>query len=111
MELLFSYGTLQFKKVQKETYGRILNGKKDFLLGFKLGKVKITDPVVLNKSQEKFHPIAIPTQDSNKIIEGVVFEITTEELEATDKYEVSDYKRVKAQLKSGMNCWVYISRN
>jgi len=37
-----------------------------------------------------------------------VFEITQQELEAADRYEVSDYKRVSVLLKSGVHAWVYI---
>ena len=35
MENLFSYGTLQYRKVQIETFGRILNGTNDILIGYK----------------------------------------------------------------------------
>ena len=108
MELLFSYGTLQYENVQKEAYGRKLNGLKDLLLGFKLEQVEITNTEVLLKSKEKYHPIAIPTSNISDFIKGVVFEITPEELKATDAYEVDNYKRVKAKLKSGKSCWVYI---
>ena len=38
---LFSYGTLQLKNVQKETFGRNLVGEKDILLGYKLENLKI----------------------------------------------------------------------
>ena len=111
MALLFSYGTLQYEKVQLETYGRKLKGEKDSILKFRLEQVEITDPIVLSKSEERFHPIAIPTGIDTDFVEGVVFEITEEELKATDEYEVADYKRVKASLQSGKTCWVYIANN
>jgi hypothetical protein len=38
----------------------------------------------------------------------MVFEITTEELAAADRYEVSEYTRVLVTLKSGVNSWVYV---
>ena len=38
----------------------------------------------------------------------MVFEITSNELAAADRYEVADYTRVLATLKSGMKSWVYI---
>ena len=41
MENLFSYGTLQYRKVQIETFGRILNGTNDILIGYKLKELKI----------------------------------------------------------------------
>ena len=108
MELLFSYGTLQYEIVQKKTYGRKLNGVKDLLSGFILEQVEITNNEVLSKSNKRYHPIAIQSSNAKDSIKGVVFEITPEELKATDAYEVSNYKRVKAKLKSGKSCWVYI---
>ena len=108
MELLFSYGTLQYENVQKETYGRKLKGVKDLLLGFKLKQIEITNTEVLSKSKEKYHPIAIPSSNLADCIIGMVFEITSKELKATDAYEVENYKRVHTKLKSGKSCWVYI---
>jgi len=46
LEKLFSYGTLQMESVQKETFGRELNGIKDSLIGYVLSEVKIKDPAV-----------------------------------------------------------------
>lgn len=108
MELLFSYGTLQYEKVQKETYGRKLKGETDILFGFKLEWVEITNLDVLSKSMEKSHPIAVRSSNSSDSIKGIVFKITNKELFATDKYEVNNYKRIKTRLKSGKYCWIYI---
>lgn len=108
---LFSYGTLQLEKVQIENYGRLLNGKKDSLLGYRLDKLKITDTEVLKKSGEEFHPIAVKTGNPDDVIEGTIFEITDEELIATDKYEVSDYKRVLETFLSGKKAWVYVAKS
>src|SRR5210317_1203635 len=91
---LFSYGTLQLEQVQIATYGRILKGTKDSLPNYKLEQLKITDSNALEKSGKTFHPIAIKTNKPLDVIEGVIFEITNQELDETDKYEVSDYKRI-----------------
>lgn len=108
---LFSYGTLQLEKVQIENYGRLLEGKKDTLFGYKLDKLKITDTEVLKKSGEEFHPIAVKTSSPNDVIEGTVFEITEDELIETDKYEVNDYQRVSETFESGEKAWIYISKS
>ncbi|WP_412850808.1 hypothetical protein ACL0VS_01630 [Chryseobacterium sp. PMSZPI] len=50
MVYLFSYGTLQKKQVQLETFGRVLQGEKDILSGYKLNMLEITDIEVLRKS-------------------------------------------------------------
>ena len=109
IELLFSYGTLQNKAVQLETFGRALIGTKDQLLGYQLEMVKIKDQAVVDLSGETHHPIAIATDDSADEISGMVFEITPEELNHSDRYEVAEYQRVMGKLKSGKSAWVYVS--
>ena len=106
-ELLFSYGTLQQNGVQMAQFGRTLSGQSDALLGWRSEMVQITDPDVLAKSGKAFHPIVIPGRKDDQV-PGMVFEITGEELAAADSYEVSDYKRVAAQLASGKTAWVYV---
>jgi hypothetical protein len=39
---------------------------------------------------------------------GTAFEVTAEELQNADTYEVSDYKRISATLLSGVRAWVYV---
>ena len=106
--LLFSYGTLQLESVQRSSFGLVLTGNRDAMPGFKKSFVEITDPDVLAKSGERFHPIVVPTDDLDEKVDGMVFEITAGELAAADQYEVSDYKRVEVVLCSGRRAWVYI---
>ena len=106
--LLFSYGTLQLESVQLSSFGRVLAGNRDAMPGFKKTFVEITDPDVLAKSGERFHPIVAPTDDLSEKVDGMVFEITAAELAAADRYEVADYKRVEVVLCSGLKAWVYI---
>ncbi len=109
MHLLFSYGTLQLEKVQLESFGRILKGANDSLKGYKLGQLKITDPDVLAKSEKEFHPIAEMSDNSNDQVEGMLFEITQQELDEADAYEVDDYKRIEATFTSGKKGWIYVA--
>lgn len=109
MQYLFSYGTLQLKSVQLANFGRELNGRQDKLLKYVIEHVEITDPRVLEESGQKFHPILKFTGNDENEVDGTVFEVTHEDLEKADAYEVDDYKRVSTVLKSGINCWVYVS--
>ena len=109
MEYLFSYGTLQLKSVQVANFGRELNGKSDVLLEYVIEQVEITDPRVLEESGQKYHPILKFTGNPENEVEGTVFEVTLEDLQKADAYEVSDYKRTPVRLKSGINSWVYVS--
>jgi len=107
-EYLFSYGTLQKEKVQMESFGRLLNGTNDVLTGYRLSPIEITDPAVLARSEQRLHTMAIKTGNENDMVEGVVYEVSNEELKQADDYEVSDVKRVKEKLLSGKHAWVYV---
>lgn len=109
MEKLFSYGTLQYESVQLSTFGRKLEGVPDVLLGYKLEKIKITDPDVIKTSGESEHLILIPSGNIQDQIKGTVFEISPAELKQADDYEVEAYKRVKINLLSGGRAWAYVS--
>lgn len=107
-ENLFSYGTLQYEEVQLANFGRKLEGIRDCLTGFKLTMLEITDPDVIATSGEIFHPMITYTGDVSQQVNGMVFEVTRQELERADIYEVSDYKRVMVKLASGIRAWVYV---
>ena len=49
-----------------------------------------------------------PSDNLDDAVAGKVFTITAAELEAADRYEVSDYKRVDVTLRSGLTAWVYV---
>lgn len=110
MTHLFSYGTLQKEQVQLETFGRLLEGEKDILTDYKLSKVEITDPEVLRKSGQKYHPILVFSGNSEDEVEGMLFEVTEEEILQADEYEVDDYKRVETVFKSGKKGCIYIGK-
>ncbi|MBB1385673.1 gamma-glutamylcyclotransferase [Pseudoalteromonas sp. SG45-5] len=108
MEKLFSYGTLQMESVQKETFGHVLNGVKDSLIGYTLGEIKISDPAVIQVSGTDIHPILNYTGKDTDIVEGTVFELTPLELKQADEYEVEEYVRVAGSYSSGNKAWAYV---
>ncbi len=65
MERLFSYGTLQQKNVQIETFGRVLTTSADTLPNYALEQLKITDEAVVATSGKEYHPIAVPSKESS----------------------------------------------
>ena len=87
MPKLFSYGTLQQANVQLATFGRLLVGRPDTLLGYQLGEVAITDPYVIAKSGKTHHPMLIHTRNPHDKVKGVIFDITDDELDQADCYE------------------------
>jgi hypothetical protein len=107
MVYLFSYGTLQQESVQIASFGRALQGKPDALPGWRREMVEIIDAEVFCLSGERFHPILVPGNDADEI-PGMVFEISEEELQRADAYEVAAYKRIAQRLKSGLEAFVYV---
>lgn len=106
-ELLFSYGTLRDEAVQLKTFGRRLIGQADALVGYRVTKVEIDD----ERFAAKYGTQQLNAQftgDASDVIEGAVLKVTGAELKAADKYEPADYKRERAQLKSGVKAWVYL---
>jgi hypothetical protein len=78
------------------------------LKGSCISEVKIKDKFVIKLSGKEIHPILIFTGNIKDEVEGTVFRIHASELLMSDKYEVDDYSRVKAILKSGTQAWIYI---
>jgi hypothetical protein len=107
-EYLFSYGTIQQGKVQMEIFGRQLTGIPDRLIGYRLASIEIKDASFQDKSEQKYHVIAICSNDKKDAIEGTVFELSMAELLEADKYEPDEYKRVSTELESGIEAWVYV---
>lgn len=102
---------MQYDTVQISTFGRKLNGVSDVLSGFRLDTIKINDSSVVETSGAAVHSILICTNNKKDEVAGIVFDITSNELQQADTYEVSDYKRIRVKLHSGIHAWVYVSAN
>ena len=78
------------------------------MAGFTRALLEITDPDVLATSAERFHPVAVPSDSPDDAVEGDVLSLTDAELDAADRYETADYRRVRVTLRSGLVAWVYV---
>ena len=107
-EFLFSYGTLQLEAVQRATFGRLLSGTSDALPGFELAPLKIEDAAVIAISGKAIHTIAKFTGRDSDEVTGKVFQVTADEIENADSYEVDACKRIAVTLRSGIRAWVYV---
>jgi hypothetical protein len=107
MPLLFSYGTLRQEAVQLSTFGRVLEGHADELVGFEQALLRIEDPRFVATSGKRHHAIVKFNGRSDSRVSGMVFEVTERELARADAYEPAGYKRVLATLGSGKQAWVY----
>jgi hypothetical protein len=106
--MLFSYGTMQLESVQRELFGRALEGRPDQLPGYKVQMLEIRDPAVTAISGKRHHPIVVHTGEPADKVGGTLMQVTARDLERSDAYEVADYRRVRLQLASGAQAWVYV---
>lgn len=97
MESLFIYGTLRDIDVQQRVIGRRLTSCKDCLRGYRRSTLTIEGTA---------YPCAVP--DPKERIEGKVIEITPEELASIDAYETPAYERIRVELESTAQAWVYV---
>jgi gamma-glutamylcyclotransferase (GGCT)/AIG2-like uncharacterized protein YtfP len=108
-ELLFSYGTLQYKHVQIANFGRELTGRADAMRGYTRRLIPITDPSAAAAIGETHYANAEPSGNPEDELAGMVFEVTEQELAAADRYEeTADYRRISVTLRSGGRAWVYV---
>ena len=107
MPLLFSYGTLQQPAVQLSTFGRLLHGGPDEIVGFEPSVLRIDDPGFVAKSGKAEHAIVRFNGRDGSRVRGMAFDVTDEELARSDAYEPAGYARVRARLASGREAWVY----
>ena len=107
MPLLFSYGTLQQASVQLSTFGRLLNGQPDELVGFEQSLMQIEDPAFVEHSGKAHHAIVKFSGRPDSRVSGTVLELSDDELARADAYEPAGYMRVEATLASGKRAWVY----
>lgn len=108
-ENLFSYGSLQEEAVQLATFGRLLEGKPDRLVGYAVTLIPIKDQELVARTGNTHYRNLQFTGAQSDLVEGTVFKVTTTELEQADVYEEdADYKRVRVQLSSGAETWVYL---
>lgn len=96
MQNLFVYGTIKDSEVQKKVIGRVAESQNDSLEGYSKSSIilkGITYSILVKGVEE---------------IEGVVLQVTEEELKKFDIFETKAYRRVREKLKSGIESWVYV---
>jgi hypothetical protein len=107
MPLLFSYGTLRQDTVQLSTFGRLLRGEPDELLGFEQIVTEVTDPDFTPTNGKSELTIVTFNGRSSSRVRGTVFDVSDTDLASADAYEPDGYTRVLAALASGRRAWVY----
>src|SRR5688500_12538762 len=92
-EFLFSYGTLQSATVQLATFGRLLDGQPDALLGYSIVMIEIEDQDFVDTSGTPHHRNLRLTAARSDIVKGTRLSLTTSELDLADSYEPRSEER------------------
>jgi Gamma-glutamyl cyclotransferase, AIG2-like len=111
MPHLFSYGALQEEAVQLSTFGRVLHGQQDELIGFEQTLLRIDDLRFVAASGKADHAIVRFNGRQDSRVRGMVFELTDRERANADDYEPAGYVRISTTLASGKQAWVYAERH
>ncbi|HQE34688.1 MAG TPA: gamma-glutamylcyclotransferase [Flavobacterium alvei] len=101
---LFTYGTLQHDDVQENLFGRVLTGTPEKLIGYVLKRIQIEEEFGIVQ-----YPVIVETNNEADFIDGIVYELTEQELNQADLYEGLHYKRVEVHLHSNQKAWAYSS--
>jgi gamma-glutamylcyclotransferase (GGCT)/AIG2-like uncharacterized protein YtfP len=99
---LFTYGTLQHDDIQENLFGRILQGTPETIVGYALQEIEIEEEFGLIQ-----YDILVETGNPEDTINGIVYLVTTTELNQADLYEGFHYKRVEVHLQSNQKAWAY----
>ena len=98
---LFVYGTLAIGETLKNILDRDVPGISATLDGYDGSKMVIIE--------SESYPAAEKNIECS--IQGLLIEITSEELQKLDVYETDAYKRKEVELTNGKKAWVYLNKN
>ena len=99
--MVFVYGTLTSDKILKNIIGRCPTSIPATLDGYD-GSKMIT---IENES----YPAA--EKNTEYSIQGLLVEVTPEELEKLDAWETDVYRRKEVELTNGIKAWIYLNKN
>ena len=98
---LFVYGTLAIGETLKNILDRDVPGIPVRLDGYDGSKMVIIE--------SESYPAAEKNIECS--IQGLLIEVTSEELEKLDVYETDAYKRKEVELTNGKKAWIYLNKN
>ena len=76
--------------------------------GFERALLEIGDPAIASALGQTHYAMARRTGRSADVVTGTVFDLTPDELQDADRYEIDEYKRIAVVLQSGVQAWVYV---
>jgi hypothetical protein len=104
---LLSFGTLRWNGVQMSLFGHRVPSTPDAIVGYRVGRVTISDPAAIAASGHDIHPALIATGDPSEVVDGEVLELSGDELAAVQRYEEVSFQRGEVQTRFGRPAWAY----
>ncbi len=95
-ERLFVYGTLCDPNVRMAVFQRSIGGTPDTLHGYRKTVIAFGA-----------HNYPIIQAAPGQHVDGLLLEVSAEELARSDRYETHAYQRIQLTLASGVTAWVY----
>jgi gamma-glutamylcyclotransferase (GGCT)/AIG2-like uncharacterized protein YtfP len=109
MALLFTYGTLQIPDIQLATFGRLVRGEPDEVVGCERQVITVNDPTVVEATGRPEHVNLVFNGRAYARVSGTVLELMDAELAEADAYErLARYSRREVTLASGRTAWAYV---
>jgi gamma-glutamylcyclotransferase (GGCT)/AIG2-like uncharacterized protein YtfP len=96
---VFTYGSLLNNNNRLLVLGREVDGTKDILIGYE----KIP--------HSKFYVYPTIKENKNSLVEGMVFDVSEEDMKNLDRYETHLYRRLEVILQSGVKALAYIENH
>ena len=99
--MLFVYGALTSRETRKNVIGRDVSGIPATLDGY--------DDSNMVTIENESYPAA--EKNIECLIQGLLIEVTPEELEKLDAWETDAYRRKEVELTDGIKAWIYLNKN
>ena len=96
IERIFVYGTLCDPNVQMAVFQRSISGTPDTLHGYRRTVIAFGT-----------HNYPIIQVAPGERVDGLLLEVSADDLARSDHYETHAYRRIEVTLASGATAWVY----
>ena len=110
MPIVFSFGTLRQAHVQEALFGRRVTSEPARIVGYRVARVRITDPGSIEASGSDVHPALVVDDEESASVEGELLDLTDSELAAVDRYEQVSFQPIKVRTERGREAVAYVPR-
>src|SRR5690606_4227550 len=107
----FSVATLQLPRAPQSLHGTPPDRQPGARVRRRDPRVGTPHPAVSEAGGSDVHPGIVATGEPSDGVDGIVFEVTPEQLAVIDRYEEVAYRRIEVRLESGRTAFCYEPRS